>query len=84
VLKIDNVENGKGVEMSRQENTTKEGERFESLMIPCDRCTTAALLVVEDAPLCGKCIIEKTEDREPEWIVEHTRPLNLGMKKTFG
>ena len=70
--------------MSRQEYISKGEKGFVRTMIPCDRCTTAALLVVEDSPLCGKCIIEKTEDREPEWIVANTRPLNLPMKKTYG
>lgn len=71
--------------MNRSENATRE-KGFKRTMIPCEHCETAALLVVEDSPLCGKCIIERTEDREPEWIVAHTRPLNLNlkMKKTYG
>ena len=70
--------------MRRSENTAKGEKGFHRTIIPCEHCTTAALLIVEDSPLCGKCIIEKTEDREPEWIVAHTRPLDLELKKTYG
>ncbi len=69
--------------MGHQGNAKKEADRFGRTLIPCVDCASAAMLLVEDAPLCGNCIIKKTEDREPEWIVEHTRPLSP-VKKMYG
>ena len=73
-----------GGEMTRREQVKETNRGFQKAMIQCANCTTAALLMVEDLPLCGNCIVEQTEDREPEWIVAHTRPLSPPLSKTSG
>ncbi|MCP4600556.1 MAG: hypothetical protein GY847_08505 [Proteobacteria bacterium] len=46
-------------------------------LIACKQCTTLALLTLDGIPLCKRCMIKETTNRDTTWIQKHSRPLNI-------
>ena len=54
--------------------------RFERLRQPpvfCEQCPNLAMAVVEDSPLCQKCMAEVMRHRSALWVRDNTRPLEI-------
>jgi len=64
--------------MVSHERTKKKGiDPPEESLIPCRECSTLAMILLDDIPLCKACVIKATADRELDWIIRHSRPLGI-------
>ena len=43
----------------------------------CEQCPNLALVMLDGSPLCRNCTLTAVEGRAPQWIEDHTRPLEL-------
>ncbi|MCP4680308.1 MAG: hypothetical protein GY854_33425 [Deltaproteobacteria bacterium] len=63
--------------MNDSNQSEEEEGRRDSNPIPCTQCPSLALLLLDDDPLCRRCIIDRATDRDLEWIERHTKPLDI-------
>ena len=61
----------------------KPGRAFTSGGTPleppvfCEQCPNLALVLLDGSALCRTCTLSAVEGRAPDWIEDHTRPLEL-------
>jgi hypothetical protein len=58
-----------------------DAARSQKPPIFCEQCPNLALALVEESPLCRRCLAAVASGRTTDWIHRNARPLDIKVQK---